>query len=124
MLWSALTHSPSSRTSTSAAYSSAPARISSGLCPRLVDDLRGALLRGARQLALLDEERGLLLGAGEDALGLLLGTLDEALGLLVDALGLADLLGHGDAQLVDEVGARPPGPRSRSWSWACGGPAR
>ena len=24
-------------------------------------------------------------------------------GLLVDALGLADLLGHGDAQLVDEV---------------------
>ena len=37
-----------------------------------------ALLGGARQLALLDEEGGLLLGAREDALGLLLGALDEA----------------------------------------------
>src|SRR3954454_5029480 len=40
-------------------------------------DLRTSDLGGTRQLALLDEERGLLLGAGEDALALFLGTLDE-----------------------------------------------
>src|SRR5262245_1862222 len=43
----------------------------------LVDDLLAADLGGTRQLALLDEERGLLLSAGEDALALFLGTLDE-----------------------------------------------
>ena len=103
MLWSALTHSPSSLTSTVAAYWSAPRRISSASAVALGDDLLRPELRGTRQLPLLDEERGLLLGTREDALGLLLGALDEARRLLVDALGLADLLGHGDTQLVDEV---------------------
>ena len=104
MLWSALTHSPSSRTSTRRRVLRRH-RAGSRRRPRApcVDDLLRADLGGAGQLALLDEERGLLLGAGEDALGLFLGTLDEPRRLLVDALGLADLLGHGDAQLVDEV---------------------
>ena len=100
-------HSPSSLTRTLAAYSSAPRRISSA--SRWPSSMISAErdLGGARQLALLDQERGLLLGAGEDALGLLLGTLDDALGLVVDALGRADLFGHGDAQLVEQVeGAR------------------
>ena len=35
--------------------------------------------RGTRQLTLLDQERGLLLGARKDALGLFLGALDDAL---------------------------------------------
>ena len=67
------------------------------------DDLLAADLGGPGQLALLDEEGRLLLGAGEDALRLLLGTLHEAAGLLVDALGLPDLLRHRDAKLIDEV---------------------
>ena len=44
----------------------------------LGDDLLRPDLRGTRQLPLLDQERGLLLGAGQDPLGLLLGALDEA----------------------------------------------
>ena len=74
-----------------------------GLALAVGDDLLGLDLRGARQLALLDQERCLLLGAREDALGLFLGTLDDALGFLVDALGLADLFGHGNAQLVEQI---------------------
>ena len=77
MLWSALTHSPSSLTSTAAAYWSAPRRMSSASRFALGDDLLRPDLGGTRQLALLDEERGLLLGACQDPLGLLLGTLDE-----------------------------------------------
>ena len=103
MLWSALTHSPSSRTSTDAAYWSAPRRISSASRLPWAIDLLGPELRGPGQLPLLDEERGLLLGTCEDPLGLLLGALDETGGLLVDALGLADLFGHGDTQLIDEI---------------------
>src|SRR5688572_6157389 len=67
------------------------------------DDLRGANLSGAGELALLDEESGLLLGASQDALGLLLGALDDALGLFVDSLGSANLLRHGNPQLVEQV---------------------
>src|SRR5688500_20399383 len=44
-----------------------------GLRLALLDDLLRAQLGGARQLPLLDQERRLLLGAGEDPLGLLLG---------------------------------------------------
>ena len=98
-----------------------PAGSPSASAAGLLDDLRGALLRGARQLALLDEEGGLLLGTGEDALGLLLGALDEAARLLVDALGLAHLLGHGDAELVDEVERGDLVDHDRVASWACGG---
>ena len=95
-------HSPSSLTSTLWAYSSAPRRISSASrWPSAMiscDDLCGA-----GQLALLDQESGLLLGTREDALRLLLGALDDALGLLVDALGRADLFGHRDAELVEQI---------------------
>ena len=52
---------------------------------------------------LLDQECGLLLGAGDDPLRLLLGLLDDPLALGVDPLRRADLLGHGDTQLIDEV---------------------
>ena len=38
------------------------------LALRLLDDLLRSLLRGTRELALLDEEGGLLLGARDDAL--------------------------------------------------------
>ena len=55
------------------------------------------------QAALVDQERGLLLGLGDDPLGLLLGLLDDPLALGVDPLGGADLLGDGDPQLVDEA---------------------
>ena len=58
---------------------------------------------GLGQAPLVDEEGGLLLGAGDDALRLLLGLLDDALAFGVDALGGADLLGDGDAQLIDET---------------------
>ena len=57
----------------------------------------------AGEPALLDEECRLLLGPGDDALGFFLGLLDDPLALGVDALGGADLFGHGHAQLVDEV---------------------
>src|ERR687893_575870 len=40
-----------------------------GFGTTLGDDLLGALLGGARQLALLDEERGLFRGPPEDPLG-------------------------------------------------------
>jgi hypothetical protein len=55
------------------------------------------------QPALVDEERGLLLGTGDDPLCFLLGLLDDALALGVDALRGADLLGDGDPELVDEA---------------------
>ena len=48
------------------------------------------------QAALVDQEGGLLLGAGDDALRLLLGLLDDPLAFGVDPLGGADLLGNGD----------------------------
>ena len=67
------------------------------------DDPPALVLGGLGQPALLDQVRGLLLGARDDPLGLLLGLVDDPLALLVDALRGADLLGHGDAQLVDQV---------------------
>ena len=73
------------------------------LAMTLADDLRRLDLCGLGQLALLDEECGLLLGAGEDALGLFLGALDDALGLLVDALRCTHLFGHGDTQLIEKI---------------------
>ena len=80
--------------------------------PRRATDLRGLVagdgedapalgVGGLGQPPLLDEERGLLLGAREDPLRLLLGALHDALGLLVDALRGSYLFGHGDTQLVE-----------------------
>jgi hypothetical protein len=51
----------------------------------------------------VDEERRLLLGAGDDPLGLFLGLLDDPLALGVDPFRGADFLRDGDAQLVDEA---------------------
>ena len=103
MLVSVLTTSPSSPTSTPTAYSSAPRRISSA--SRCASPMMTRLCGVGRlgQAPLVDEEGGLLLGAGDDPLRLLLGLLDDPLALGVDPLGGADLLGDGDAQLVDEA---------------------
>ena len=64
---------------------------------------RLSVVRGLGEATLVDEERGLLLGPGDDPLRLLLGLLDDPLPLLVDPLRRANLFGHGDAELVDEV---------------------
>ena len=68
-----------------------------------LDDLRRALLGRAHELALLEHLRGLLLGAGDDRVAFLAGALGDAAGLLGDAARLAHLVGHRDAQLVDEL---------------------
>ena len=60
-------------------------------------------LGGLGEAALVDQEGRLLLGLGDDPLGLFLGLLDDPLALGVDPLGGADLLGDGDAELVDEA---------------------
>src|SRR4029078_4358692 len=52
---------------------------------------------------LVDEERGLLLGTGDDPLRLLLGLLDDPLALGVDPFRRAALFGDGDTELVDEA---------------------
>ena len=103
MLWRVLTTSPSSPTRTLTAYSSAPRRTSSASSCGLADDPAALGLGLLGEAALVDEERGLLLGTGDDPLGLLLGLLDDPLALGVDPLRRADLLGDGDAQLVDEA---------------------
>jgi hypothetical protein len=54
----------------------------------------------------VDEEGCLLLGPGDDPLRLLLGLLDDALTLGIDPFCGADLLGDGDAQLVDQAKGR------------------
>jgi hypothetical protein len=53
--------------------------------------------------ALVDEERCLLLGAGDDSLRFLLGLLDDPLALGIDPLRGADFLGDGDAEFVDQA---------------------
>jgi hypothetical protein len=73
---------------------------------RLADDLAALRVGGLGQAPLVDEERRLLLGLGDDALGLLLRLLDDPLPFSVDPLGGADLLGDGDAELVDETERR------------------
>jgi hypothetical protein len=70
---------------------------------RLADDLLAGGLGRLGQAPLVDEERRLLLGLGDDPLRLVLGLLDDPLALGVDALRRADLLGDGDAQFVDEA---------------------
>ena len=106
MLWSVLTTSPSRPTRTPTAYSSAPRRISSASrwASPMISRLCGVGRLG--QAALVDEEGRLLLRPGDDPLGLFLGLLDDPLALRVDPLGGADLLGDGDAQLVDEAERR------------------
>ena len=103
MLWSVLTTSPSSPTRTLTAYSSAPRRTSSAsasaspMIRRLSASAcwvrpRSSIRKAACSCALAD-----------DPLGLFLGLLDDPLALGVDPLRGADLLGHGDAQLVDQA---------------------
>jgi hypothetical protein len=74
-----------------------------GLVLRLADDPAALGFRLLGEAALVDEEGGLLLGSGHDPFGLLLGLLDDPLAFGVDPLGCADLLGDGDAQLIDEA---------------------
>ena len=103
MLCSSRIKTPSSLTSTLAGVLVGAAPDLVGLALALGDDLLRLDIRGARQLALLDQECGLLLGTCQDALRLLLGALDDALRFVVDALRLAHLLGHGNAQLIEQV---------------------
>jgi hypothetical protein len=79
----------------------APDFVAIGLGGR--HDLAALVLGLLGQATLIDEERRLLLGRGDDPLGLLLGLLDDPLALGIDPLGGPDFLGDGDAQLVDEV---------------------
>jgi hypothetical protein len=74
-----------------------------GVAFRVGDDPAAVSLRLRGEPALVDEERRLLLRPGDDPLGLFLGLLDDPLALGVDALRRADLLGNGDAQLVDQA---------------------
>ena len=71
--------------------------------PGPIEDLGGALLGGANELTLLEHLDRLLLGPGDDRVTLLARTLGDPSGLLGDAARLADLLRHGDAQLVDQL---------------------
>src|SRR3970040_1226850 len=64
------------------AVSLRPAADLIGLGVRLVHDLLTALLGGAQQLPLLDEERRLLLGSRDDAVRLFLGLLQAGVPLL------------------------------------------
>jgi hypothetical protein len=54
------------------------------------------------ETALVDQERGLLLRARDDSLRLFLGLLEDPLALGIDPLRRADLLGNGNAKLVDQ----------------------
>jgi hypothetical protein len=72
----------------------------------LGDDPPALELGGLGQAALVDEEGRLLLGLGDDPLRLFLGLLDDPLALGVDALSRSDLLGNGDAELIDEAERR------------------
>jgi hypothetical protein len=74
-----------------------------GLVLALADDPSALRLGLLRESALVDEECGLLLGAGHDALGFLLGFFDDPLALGIDPFRRTDLLGDGNAQLVDEA---------------------
>jgi hypothetical protein len=69
---------------------------------RLGDDPAALGIGDLHQPTLIDEERGLFLGLGHDALRFFLRLLDDPLALGVDALGGADLLRDGDPQLIDE----------------------
>ena len=68
----------------------------------LLDDPAALGVGGLGQPALVDEEGRLLLGPTDDPLRLLLRLLDDPLALGVDPLRGPDLLGDGDAELVDE----------------------
>jgi hypothetical protein len=70
------------------------------------DDAPALLVGSLSQAPLVNEECRLLLRPGNDALGLFLGRFDDPLPLGVDALGGPDLLGNGDAELVDETERR------------------
>jgi hypothetical protein len=69
----------------------------------VADDPPTLLVGDVHQATLVDEERRLLLGLGDDPFGLVLGLLDDPLTFGVDALGGADLLRDGDTQLVDQA---------------------
>ena len=67
------------------------------------DDPAALVLGGLGEPAIVDEEGGLLLCAADDALRFLLRLLDDSLALGIDPLGCPNLLGDGNAQLVDEA---------------------
>ena len=103
MLWSVLTTSPSSPTRHVDGVLVGAAADLLGVLLGLGDDAAALGLGLLGQPALVDEESGLLLGTGDDPLRLLLGLLDDPLALGVDPFGGADLLGDGDAELVDQA---------------------
>jgi hypothetical protein len=70
---------------------------------RGVDDLGGALLRGAHELTILEQERGLLLGSADDRAALLGGALGDPSRFLGDPARLPNLLRYRRAELVDEL---------------------
>jgi hypothetical protein len=67
------------------------------------DDPATLLVGRLRETAFVDQESGLLLGAGDDSLGLLLRLVDDPLAFRVDALRGANLFGYGNAELVDQA---------------------
>ena len=106
MLWSVLTTSPSSPTRTLDRVLVGTAADLVGVAVGVGDDLAALGVGRLGEAALVDQEGGLLLGLRDDPLGLLLCLLDDPLAFGVDPLGGADLLGDGDAQLVDETERR------------------
>ena len=77
-----------------------------GLVLGAIEDLGRALLCRTDELALLEHLNRLFLGPGDDRVTLLAGALRDPPGLLGDPPSLADLLRHGDAQLVDQLEQR------------------
>lgn len=67
------------------------------------DDPAALSLGAIEEASLADEEGGLLLGSGEGPLRFLGRGLDDPLALGIDPLRGADLVGDGDAELVDEI---------------------
>ena len=74
-----------------------------GVGLRAADDALALVISGLGQATLIDQERGLFLGAGDDPLRLLLRLVDDPFALGVDSLCRTDLLGDGNAQLVDQA---------------------
>jgi hypothetical protein len=90
---------------------------------RGVDDLGGALLRGAHELTILEQERGLLLGSADDRAALLGGALGDPSRFLGDPARLPNLLRYRRAELVDELedGGLVEDDVVRQWQLLAGG---
>lgn len=70
---------------------------------RGLDDPIALGLGGLQEAAFFDEVGGLRLCAGDRRLGLVLRLFEDPLAFRVDALGGPDLLGNGDAELIDQL---------------------